>query len=100
MIELSIEEEKLLVTLGTVLQEFRVASNLRQRDLAAKIGVSHPVIVDMEKGRGGKVALATWIAAFSVLGILPRLKAFLETLEPDPFSRFEIRQKKKKRVKI
>ncbi len=99
MIILSPDEEKVIEKFSEILREFRISAGLRQKDLAEKIAVSLPVIIDMEKGRGGKVSFATWIAALSVVGALSQLKNLLDMLEPDPFKRFEIRKKKRQRVR-
>jgi len=100
MIAITPEEERTIQKLGEVLREFRIVSKLRQRDLAHRIGISLPVIIEMEKGNGGRTALGTWIAALSAVGALSQLNNLLEGLEANPFERYEIKTKRKKRVRV
>lgn len=65
--------ERALARLGARLRLARTHRKLRQKDLAEKIGRSRATVVEMEKG-SGKVEIAAYVSALSVLGLLDGLE--------------------------
>jgi len=93
-------EEQVFVEMGRLLKEARVVAGLRQRDLAARAGISLPTLGAMENGKGGRVSLFRWVAAFNSVGMLRTLLDCLSSVEVDPFATFEMAAKKKRRKRV
>ena len=62
--------------LGTALKEARISCGMRQRDVAAKAGVSQPEIARLKHGGGAGTGLGTWAACGAAVGL--QLAAFFE----------------------
>ncbi len=62
--------------LGASLREARLASGLRQADVARRAGLSQPEISELERGHGAGSSLMTW--AMAAEGIGEQLVGFLE----------------------
>ena len=62
--------------LGTGLREARLAAGLRQREVAARAGVSQPEVSRLEGGHGSDAGIDTWAACAAAVGL--QLAAFLE----------------------
>lgn len=90
------EEEQFLEDLGELVRRARLVANLRQQDLAARVGVSLGVIKRIEKG-DGSVALKAWVAVLGALGLLQEVASALKTINPDPFGDATGRQRVKKK---
>lgn len=54
---------------GKCIRKQRVAQNITALDLCQRIDISRPTLVRMERGEGS-VAVALYLAAFHVLGLL------------------------------
>lgn len=93
-------EEKVFIEMGRLLREARLVAGLRQRDLATRAGISLPTLGAMENGKGGRVALSRWIAAFNSAGMLQALLDCLDSIEVDPFAKFELTARKKRRERV
>ena len=62
--------------MGIALKDARLAHGMRQRDVAARAGVSQPEIAKLERAGGSNTALAIWAACGSAVGL--QLAAFFE----------------------
>jgi transcriptional regulator with XRE-family HTH domain len=62
--------------LGTALRDARVAAGLRQREVAARAGVSQPEIARLEGGHGTATGIVTWAACGAAVGL--QLAGFFE----------------------
>ncbi|MBX6423425.1 helix-turn-helix transcriptional regulator [Thermosulfurimonas sp. F29] len=82
--------------LGEIARRARLAAGLRQEDLARRTGVSVSTIKRMESGKGAGVSLASWIAVFSVLGILDILRSLADPYAIDPFDDYGSRKRVRK----
>ncbi len=94
------KEDKAIYALGQLLREARITAKIRQADLADKVGVSRLTIHRMEAGKGKRTAMQTWIAAFNAVGLLPELLEWIESVEINPFIKYNKKSYKKKRVYI
>ncbi|MCJ7710188.1 MAG: helix-turn-helix domain-containing protein [Chloroflexi bacterium] len=62
--------------LGTALKEARASRGMRQRDVAARAGVSQPEVAKLESGAGANTRLVTWASCGAAVGL--QLAAFFE----------------------
>jgi len=75
---LSTEELESLRRLGERVRRARLRRNLSQVELAERMGVHRPTVINLEKGRPG-VTLAVAIKALSVFGYAERIGDLLAT---------------------
>ena len=90
-IQLLAQEQSTIEQLGEALKKARLAAGQTHEELAARIGVSRWTVSQMEKGNPG-VALAAWIKAASLLGLLDTFNGVLVP-PPDPFKEYDAAQK-------
>ena len=91
--------------MGLQMRKARQLKKDRQKDLAARMGVSRLTVMKMEKGgaEAGRVPLATWLAAAEHLDLLDTWQETM-TVPADPFEEYdrqltETEQIRKSRVK-
>lgn len=96
---------EIVSSMGLQMRKTRQLKNDRQKDLAARMGVSRLTVMKMEKGEAeaGKVPLETWLKASEHLGLLDTWQDAMRT-KADPFDEYDqkIRQEeeiRKGRVK-
>ncbi len=90
------EEKEFFVQLGELLRKARLVARMRQKDLAAKTGLSLGTIRRMENGEGGRASLAAWVSVFASLGLFEAVKEALLEINPDPFGDLKGRKRIKK----
>ncbi|OGR01087.1 MAG: hypothetical protein A2511_00505 [Deltaproteobacteria bacterium RIFOXYD12_FULL_50_9] len=90
-IQLLVQEKYTVQQLGVALKKARLAAGQTHEDFAARIGVSRWTVSQMEKGNPG-VALAAWIKAAGLLGLLDTFNGVLAP-PPDPFDEYDAAQK-------
>ncbi len=96
---------EIISSMGLQMRKARQLQNDRQKDLAARMGVSRLTVMKMEKGdaEAGRVPLETWLKASDHLNLLATWQEVME-IKADPFELYDqkIRQEegiKKGRVK-
>ncbi len=93
-IQLLAQEKYTVQRLGVALKKARLEAGQTHEELAARIGVSRWTVSQMEKGHPG-VALAAWIKAASLLGLLDTFDGVLAP-PPDPFNEYDASRKTQK----
>jgi len=76
--------------MGLAMRKARQLKGDRQKDLAARMGVSRLTVIKMEKGGhgAGKVPLNTWLKASEHLGLEDTWDEVM-AVRPDPFEAFD-----------
>ncbi len=99
---MSIEKniEKIIRDMGLQMRKARQLKKDRQKDLAARMGVSRLTVMKMEKGEdeAGRVPLETWLKAAYHLDLLDTWNDVMMVRE-DPFEIFDRKMTEEKRIK-
>lgn len=80
-----------LSQLGLLYRRLRIQRKLRQRDVAARLGVSVDTVRAMERG-AGSVAIETWLALAELLGVTRPWEKLLQ-VPVDPFEEYDRKRK-------
>jgi transcriptional regulator with XRE-family HTH domain len=81
---------EIIRSMGLEMRKARQLKNDRQKDLAARMGVSRLTVMKMEKGEAaaGRVPLETWLRAAEHLDLLPTWQEVMQR-EADPFEIYD-----------
>ncbi len=81
---------EIISSMGLQMRKARQLKNDRQKDLAARIGVSRLTIMKMEKGEAeaGRVPLETWLKASEHLDLLSTWQEVM-IIKADPFEVYD-----------
>lgn len=92
--------EEIISSMGLQMRKARQLKNDRQKDLAARMGVSRLTVMKMEKGgaESARVPLETWLKASEHLDLLPTWQGVMET-EADPFEEYDRRVRKEEKIR-
>ncbi len=89
---------QLISELGGRFRDYRLFSNLTQREVAAKSGVSVFTISQFEKGDARNIGLGTVLSLLRSIGFLGEVEKVLPPLPPLPI-RVRKSQEKRERVR-
>ncbi len=96
---------EIIKNMGIRMRKARQLKQDRQKDLAARMGVSRLTVMKMEKGgpEAGRIPLETWLQASEHLNLLDSWPEVMSTAT-DPFEEFDRRVRdeaeiRKKRVR-
>ncbi len=91
---------EIISSMGLQMRKARQLKNDRQKDLAARMGVSRLTVMKMEKGgaEAARVPLETWLKASEHLNLLATWHGVMET-QADPFEEYDRRVRKEKQIR-
>lgn len=84
------KHEHFLRQLGKLYRRLRIEHQLRQRDVAARLGVSVDTVRAVERG-SGSVAIETWLDLAELLGAGRPWEQLLQ-VPVDPFAEYDRKQ--------
>lgn len=90
---------EIISELGGRFKEYRLFSNLTQKEVAEKSGVSVFTISQFEKGEGRNIGLATVLALLRSIGFLAEVEKILPPLPLLPSQLKRIKKDKRERVR-
>ena len=81
---------EIIKNMGLQMRKARQLKQDRQKDLAARMGVSRLTVIKMEKGEAeaGRIPLETWLNAAEYLNLLDTWQEVMAT-KADPFEEFD-----------
>lgn len=86
-------------SLGGRFREYRIKSQLTQRDLSERTGIAVSTISNFENGQQCNIGLHTFIALMRGIGQLEQLQELLPELPLDPSIVFKYNKEQKQRVR-
>ena len=92
-----LSDTAILKRLGTRLKAYRIASGMKQQELAAESGVGVSTIAKIEKGQS--VALSLFVSVMRTLGLLENLDLLIPEQKPSPMELLRTQGKQVKRVR-
>jgi transcriptional regulator with XRE-family HTH domain len=86
--------------MGFQMRKARQLKQDRQKDLAARMGVSRLTVMKMEKGEteAARIPLETWLKAAEHLGLLATWEGVM-TVRADPFEEYDKKITEEKKVR-
>ena len=92
-----LSDTAILKRLGTRLKAYRIASGMKQQELAAESGVGVSTIAKIEKGQS--VALSLFVSVMRTLGLLENLDLLIPEQKPSTMELLRTQGKQVKRVR-
>ncbi len=91
---------EIIANMGLQMRKARQRKRDRQKDLAARMGVSRLTVMKMEKGgpEAGRIPLETWLEAARHLDLLDTWQDVM-TVQPDPFAEYDKNIREKERIR-
>jgi len=91
---------EIINSMGLQMRKARQLKNDRQKDLAARMGVSRLTVMKMEKGaaEAGRVPLETWLKASEHLDLLPTWEEVMR-IQADPFEVYDQKISKEEKIR-
>ncbi len=91
---------EIIHTMGLQMRKARQLRRDRQKDLAARMGVSRLTVMKMEKGgpEAGRIPLETWLRAAHHLGLLDTWQGVME-VRADPFAEYDRKIREEERIR-
>jgi len=91
---------EIIKKMGLQMRKARQLKKDRQKDLAARMGVSRLTVMKMEKGEAEacRIPLETWLKAAEHLGLLETWKGVM-TVREDPFEAFDKKITKEEQIR-
>lgn len=91
---------QLISAMGLNMRKARQLRHDRQKDLAARMGVSRLTVLKMEKGgvEAGRIPLETWLKAAENLGLLATWQEVM-TVQADPFVEYDEKRKAEEQIR-
>ena len=86
--------------MGLEMRKARQLKNDRQKDLAARMGVSRLTVMKMEKGgtEAGRISLETWLRAAEHLGLLDTWEEVM-SVKTDPFEEYDRKRREEEKIR-
>lgn len=86
--------------MGLQMRKARQLRRDRQKDLAARMGVSRLTVMKMEKGgpEAGRIPLETWLRAAEHLGLLDTWQEVMK-VRTDPFEEYDRKVREEERIR-
>ena len=91
---------ELIQNMGLQMRKARQLKQDRQKDLAARMGVSRLTVIKMEKGEAeaGRIPLETWLTAAEYLNLLDSWQEVMQ-VQADPFEAFDKKINDEKKIR-
>jgi len=91
---------ELIKSMGLQMRKARQLKQDRQKDLAARMGVSRLTVMKMEKGgtEAARIPLETWLQAARHLGLLDTWQEVM-TVRADPFEEYDKKIREEEQIK-
>ncbi len=91
---------EIINSMGLQMRKARQLKNDRQKDLAARMGVSRLTVMKMEKGaaEAHRIPLETWLKASEHLGLLDTWGEVMKT-QADPFEVYDKKIRKEENIR-
>ncbi len=91
---------EIIANMGLQMRKARQLKKDRQKDLAARMGVSRLTVMKMEKGgpEAGRIPLETWLKAARHLDLLDTWQEVM-TVPPDPFAEYDKKIRERERIR-
>ena len=91
---------EIIQNMGFQMRKARQLKQDRQKDLAARMGVSRLTVMKMEKGgeEAGRIPLETWLKAAAYLGQLESWQEVLR-VKADPFEEYDTKKREAEQVR-
>ncbi|HEB49197.1 MAG TPA: XRE family transcriptional regulator, partial [Desulfobulbus sp.] len=92
--------EEIIARMGLQMRKARQLRNDRQKDLAARMGVSRLTVMKMEKGgaEAGRIPLETWLRAAYHLDLLDTWQEVM-VVRTDPFEEYDRKIREEERIR-
>jgi transcriptional regulator with XRE-family HTH domain len=93
--------QEIINNMALAMRKARQLKRDRQKDLAARMGVSRLTVMKMEKGdqEAGRVPLETWLKAAEHLGLLSSWQEVM-VVQADPFEEYDRRKNSIEKIKM
>ena len=91
---------EIINSMAMEMRKARQMRNDRQKDLAARMGVSRLTVIKMEKGEtdARRIPLETWLKAAEHLGLLDTWEEVMK-IKPDPFELYDKKIKAEEKLR-
>ena len=90
---------EIVVMLGRRFKDYRIGSNLTQKEVSDSSGISVVTIRKFENGNLFNITLVTFIELLRAIGFMQGLDELLPEIPVSPYELEKIRQGKRKRVR-
>ena len=90
---------EIVVMLGRRFKDYRIGSNLTQKEVSDSSGISVVTIRKFENGNLFNITLGTFIELLRAIGFMQGLDELLPEIPVSPYELEKIRQGKRKRVR-